>query len=97
MQFTDSDDASIAFARGFYTAIAHGQGVDEAARSGRIAILGAAGTLEWITPVLYLRGEATHLFTLTGPSQEVTPSGVSGRGGPEDRMRDPATDSRLAG
>ena len=73
MQSTVSDDASIAFARGFYTAIAHGRGVDEAARSGRIAILGAPGTLEWITPVLYLRGEATHLFTLTVPSPEVTP------------------------
>jgi CHAT domain len=63
MQFAISDTAAIAFARGFYTAIAHGRRVDEAARSGRISILGTPRTLEWVTPVLYVRGEATRLFT----------------------------------
>ena len=65
MQFTVSDTAAIAFARGFYSAIAHGRTVDEAARSGRISILGTPGSLEWVTPVLYVRGQATQLFTLT--------------------------------
>jgi len=65
MQFAVSDIAAIAFARGFYTAIAHGRSVDEAARSGRISILGAPRSLEWVTPVLYVRGQATQLFTLT--------------------------------
>ena len=65
MQFAISDTAAIAFARGFYTAIAQGRGIDEAARSGRISILGAPRSLEWVTPVLYLRGQATQLFTLT--------------------------------
>jgi CHAT domain/Anti-sigma-K factor rskA/TIR domain len=65
MQFPISDTAAIAFARGFYTAMARGRAVDEAFRHGRISILGARGTLEWVTPVLYLRGEATQLFTLT--------------------------------
>jgi outer membrane protein assembly factor BamB len=65
MQFTISDAAAIAFARGFYTAIAHGRDVDDAARSGRIAILGAPHSLEWVTPVLYVRGQGTQLFTLT--------------------------------
>src|SRR5205807_1227435 len=69
MQFTVSDTAAIAFARGFYTALAKGRPIDEAVRSGRISILGIPGTLEWVTPVLYLRGEAIHLFTLTGPTQ----------------------------
>jgi WD40 repeat protein len=33
--------------------------------AGRIAILGiSAQTLEWITPVLYLRGQDTRLFTI---------------------------------
>lgn len=68
MQFTISDPAAIAFARGFYTALVHGRAVDEAARSGRISILGTPGTLEWVTPVLYLRGEATQLFALTVPA-----------------------------
>ena len=59
MQFSISDAAAIAFARGFYTALAHGRGIDEAVRSGRIGILGLGrGTLEWVTPVLYLRGDA---------------------------------------
>ena len=65
MQYSISDDAAIAFARGFYKALAHGRGIDEAVRSGRIGILGLSrGTLEWITPVLYLRGDDTHLFDI---------------------------------
>ncbi len=66
MQFAISDNAAIAFATGFYTAIAHGRSVDEAARSGRIAILGTPHSMEWVTPVLYVRGPATRLFTITG-------------------------------
>ncbi|MFD4422485.1 CHAT domain-containing protein [Agromyces sp. NPDC058484] len=63
MQFSISDTAAIEFARGFYSALAHGRGIDEAVRSGRIGILGLGrGTLEWVTPVLYLRGEDTRLF-----------------------------------
>ena len=68
MQFSISDAAAIAFARGFYTAIAHGRDVDEAARSGRISILGAHGSLEWVTPVLYVRGQARQLFNLSTPA-----------------------------
>src|SRR6266496_3729361 len=65
MQYEISDPAAIAFARGFYAAIARGRGVDDAISSGRIAILGISDrTLEWVTPVLYLRGNDTHLFTL---------------------------------
>jgi hypothetical protein len=63
MQYSISDPAAIEFARGFYAALARGRGIDEAVRSGRIGILGIArGTLEWVTPVLYLRGEGTRLF-----------------------------------
>jgi Restriction endonuclease/CHAT domain len=64
MQFAVSDTAAIAFARGLYTAIAHGRDVAQAARSGRISILGIPHSLEWVTPVLYLRGQATQLFAL---------------------------------
>lgn len=64
MQYRISDAASAAFARGFYTAIAHGRGIDDAVSSGRIAILGTAShTLEWLTPVLYLRGHHAKFFT----------------------------------
>ena len=77
MQFAISDIAAIAFARGFYTAIARGRGVDQAAHSGRISILGTPRSLEWLTPVLYLRGQATQLFTLNAPpaTDDRTPVG----------------------
>jgi hypothetical protein len=89
MQFAVSDDAAIAFAQGFYTAVAHARGVDEAARSGRIAMLGAAGSLEWLTPVLYLRGDSTHPIVIRPggprPVPEPTPPGVPiQRGRPPD-------------
>ncbi|MCX4762323.1 CHAT domain-containing protein [Streptomyces sp. NBC_01275] len=67
MQFAVSDRASVRFAQGFYTALAHGRRVDDAVRSGRISMLGASQSLEWITPVLYVRGEATLLFALPTP------------------------------
>ena len=64
MQFTISDPGATAFARAFYSALASGRTIDEAARSGRIGILGTPDTLEWVTPVLYVRGDATTLFNL---------------------------------
>ncbi|WP_130351978.1 CHAT domain-containing protein [Agromyces ramosus] len=65
MQFEITDSAAIEFCRGFYNAVAHGRGVDEAVGSGRVAILGSSGdTLEWLTPVLYLRGLDSQLFAV---------------------------------
>lgn len=67
MQFAISDYAAIAFAHGFYAAIANGRTVDEAARVGRISVMASPdGTLEWVTPALYVRGGSTQLFTLKG-------------------------------
>jgi hypothetical protein len=69
MQYEISDPAAVAFSRGFYAAIARGRGVDDAVSSGRVAILGLSDrTLEWVTPVLYLRGHDTRLFTLPAPA-----------------------------
>ena len=82
MQFSISDTAAIEFARGFYTALAYGRGIDEAVRSGRIGILGMGhGTLEWVTPVLYLRGEDTQLFHVAplSPAEHGTPHGSDAR------------------
>ena len=65
MQYSISDQAAVAFARGFYAALAHGRDLDEAVSAGRIAILGTGShTLEWINPVMYLRGDETRLFSL---------------------------------
>jgi CHAT domain-containing protein len=66
MQYEISDRAAIAFARGFYTAIAHGRSIEEAMSSGRVEILGTGdNTLEWLTPVLYLRGRSARLFSVS--------------------------------
>jgi len=71
MQYEISDPAAVAFARGFYAAIARSRGVDDAVSSGRVAILGLSDrTLEWVTPVLYLRGHGTRLFTLPGSAED---------------------------
>ena len=66
MQFAITDDAAAVFSRAFYQALVHNRGVDEAVRAGRIALTGwNADTLEWVTPVLYLRSRDTQLFDLT--------------------------------
>lgn len=81
MQFTVSDEAALRFARGFYTALAHGRDVAAALRAGRIEILGAARSLEWVTPVLYLRGENARLFDLRSVQKSRDQSaGVVGTG-----------------
>jgi len=70
MQYEISDLAAIAFSRGFYGAVARGRTVDDAVSSGRVAIVGLSGrTLEWVTPVLYLRGRDSHLFTMPAVSR----------------------------
>lgn len=87
MQFSITDGAAIRFAHGFYTAIAHGRPVDEAVRSGRVGILGSARTLEWITPVLYVKSDSSQLFRLTGMP---VPQPGTGTAGPASRPDLPA-------
>jgi hypothetical protein len=76
MQFSVSDDGAIAFSRGFYKALAAGRAVDEATRNGRIAMRGRSDTsLEWVTPVLCVRGGATELFAVAKrPRRAVRPA-----------------------
>ena len=82
MQYEISDPAAVAFARGFYAAIARGRGIDDAISSGRLAILGTGDrTLEWVTPVLYLRGHETRLFTLPASAEDTGQGTGSTRGG----------------
>ena len=75
MQFAVTDPAALAFSRGFYQALAHNHPVDEAVRLGRIAIDGTSeNTLEWVTPVLFLRTDETRLFTVIRPDDGDAPS-----------------------
>jgi len=82
MQFAVTDPAALAFSRGFYQALAQSIAVDEAVRLGRIAIDGTSEqTLEWVTPVIYLRTDDTRLFELSSvasaPAARAEPEEIS--------------------
>ncbi len=62
MQFEITDQASIAFSRGFYQALATGRPVDAAVAQARVAVLMSPNDLEWGTPVLYLRAPDGVIF-----------------------------------
>ena len=63
MQSPVSDRAAIAFSGAFYQRLAEGDPVDAAVVEGRQAILAAAeGSIEWATPVLFLRVPDGYLF-----------------------------------
>jgi hypothetical protein len=62
MQFEITDQAAIAFASGFYAALADGYPVDAALAQARKAIHAAGHGLEWGTPVLYLRSRDGVVF-----------------------------------
>jgi hypothetical protein len=63
MQYEISDRAAIELARAFYEAVADGLPVDLAVRDARLAVsLARSSSLEWGTPVLYLRPSSGQLF-----------------------------------
>jgi hypothetical protein len=65
MQFSISDIGAIKFARGFYSALASGRGIGAAIGAGRVGLLGTPGSLEWVTPVLYVRDDNASLFKIS--------------------------------
>jgi pimeloyl-ACP methyl ester carboxylesterase len=82
MQFEISDAAAIAFAHGFYGALADGMPVDASMGQARKDIYDISA-FEWATPVLYLRASDGQIFEL---AREVSPEageGRAGRAGPE--------------
>lgn len=65
MQYEITDRAAIELTRGFYGALTAGLPVDEAVTQARTSIsVGLTRTLEWVTPVLYLRAPDGVLFHL---------------------------------
>jgi formylglycine-generating enzyme required for sulfatase activity len=68
MQYEITDDAAIAFARIFYEALADNLPVDSAVTDARNSmILRNRYSLEWGTPVLYLRSPDGQLFAVKQP------------------------------
>jgi Tol biopolymer transport system component len=65
MQYEITDDAAIEFSRDFYEALAGGIAVDEALAEARKGVaLAIPGTLEWGTPVLFMRTSDGILFDI---------------------------------
>ena len=64
MQFEITDEAAITFAHEFYGAIADGYPVDAALAEARKSIFAQGNSLEWGTPVLYLRSPDGVLFNI---------------------------------
>lgn len=63
MQHPITDSAAIAFSRGLYARLAAGDPVDLAMSGGRQAMaLARPNSLEWATPVLFLRGVSGQIF-----------------------------------
>jgi uncharacterized membrane protein len=70
MQYAITDRAAIEFSRAFYEALADGQPIDAAVASARIAVnIEINNSLEWGTPVLFMRSPDGVLFELEAPEQ----------------------------
>ena len=64
MQFPISDEAATAFSQEFYEMLVRGQPVDAAVTEARRAIFTVSNSVEWATPVLYMRSPDGTLFDL---------------------------------
>ena len=68
MQYEITDQAAIEFSRYFYNSIAAGTPVDAAvARARRGMAIAIPNTLEWGTPVLFMRASDGVLFNVPAP------------------------------
>lgn len=74
MQYEITDQAAIEFTRGFYDALSAGLPVDASLTQARTSIsLGLNRTLEWVTPVLYMRAPDGMLFHVPSHSTILPP------------------------
>jgi hypothetical protein len=65
MQYEITDVAAVELSRAFYSSLAEGLAVDAALSEARKAVaLSLPGTLEWGTPVLYLRAPDSRIFDI---------------------------------
>ncbi len=99
MQYEISDDAAVEFARSLYEALADEMPVDAAVAEARKAIsLSVTNTVEWGTPVLYMRSPDGVLFRIKGMTPSVARAsgrlsggaGAPGETSPEEAHRQAA-------
>lgn len=78
MQFEISDQAAIEFAYAFYEALANGMPIDAAVAEARKAMsMALPNTVEWGTPVLFLRSPDGKIFQVAPASRDsMRPSGT---------------------
>ncbi len=75
MQYEITDRAAVELARAFYQALSYGMAVDEAVVVARKAIsLAVTNSVEWGTPVLYMRSPDGVLFHVTGTPRAGAPT-----------------------
>jgi len=71
-QYEITDEAAIAFSRTFYQAVADGLPVDAAVAYARTSLkIEIDNTLEWATPVLYMRSPDGRIFDISPKAQPV--------------------------
>ena len=84
MQYEITDPAALAFAAGFYEAMARGNPVDRAVTKAREIVRVTQNSLEWATPVLFLASDETRLFEVVEPPKVAPPaSALPQQGGPQ--------------
>ena len=75
MQYEITDIAAVELSRAFYGALAAGLPVDESLGEARKSVaLAVPGTLEWGTPVLYLRAADSRIFDIDPTAAPPVPS-----------------------
>jgi hypothetical protein len=91
MQYEISDRAAIEFTRSFYGALADGFPIDVGVMEARRAVkLAHRSSLEWGTPVLYLRSTHARIFDLSAsPPPEPMPQAPSTREDAVALLEDP--------
>ncbi|MGH7496079.1 MAG: CHAT domain-containing protein [bacterium] len=72
MQFEISDEAAITFAQEFYTALTDNYPVDAALVEARMAIYAHGNSVEWGTPVLYMRSSYGQIFKITHAERDIS-------------------------
>jgi formylglycine-generating enzyme required for sulfatase activity len=83
MQYEITDRAAVELARAFYEALAYGMAVDEAVVVARKSIsLAVSNTMEWGTPVLYMRTPDGVLFQMTERPPAMAAGAVAPAPGP---------------
>jgi hypothetical protein len=91
MQYEISDRAAIEFTRTFYGALADGLPIDVAVMEARRAVkLAHRSSLEWGTPVLYLRSTHARIFDLSAspPPEPVPPQATGSHEDPVVLLKD---------